>query len=289
MNLAAPEYGPAVGYAAKYPGQSYSVPLLEGDAGTEQTIAAIREQVDQGLRDPFIRQTAGWIVARVRSYNDLGEVRALYDWVRRNIRFVKDPVGKETISSARWILSHRFGDCDEINAILLPALLGVVGYRTRLVTIAGNPNAPEQFTHVYAEVFVRGRWIPVDAARPGTSFGSAPSRYFRKRVWSLSDGRFEDLRGLSGYATANPIYIPAEAGSLGGFWESFTKALPGLTKSATDVISTLRAPRTSLVPGASFQFPAAVAPAPAGIDTNTLLIGALLIGGAIWLSRKRSR
>lgn len=79
-------------------GSARSVPLLTGDAGTAQTIVAIREQVDAALKDPLVRQTAGWIIFRTRPYDELGEVRAIYDWVARNIRFVKDPVGKEKLS-----------------------------------------------------------------------------------------------------------------------------------------------------------------------------------------------
>ncbi|MCI0402687.1 MAG: transglutaminase-like domain-containing protein [Acidobacteria bacterium] len=256
---------------------SYSVPLQLGDAGTEQTIAAIRDLVDEALRDPVVRQTAGFILSRVEPYNDVAEVRALYDWVKSNIRFTKDPVGKETLSSARWILTHRFGDCDEINAILLPALLGVTGYRTRLVTIAGHLGAPDQFSHVYAEVFLREQWIPVDAARPGARFGVAPPHYFRKRVWSLAQDFFEDVRGLNGY-------------HLGFDWgEFFRTGLPQITRSATDIIATARAPSTSLVPGASYQFPTAL-PATAipstGFDTSSLLLVAAVLGGAYLLAKR---
>src|SRR6266403_368761 len=85
---------------------------------------------------------------------------------------------------------------DDINAILLPAMLKTAGHRVRLVTIASHPAAPEQFSHVYCEANVEGRWIPLDAARSGTRFGSAPSRAFRKRVWSLDADSYQDLRGL---------------------------------------------------------------------------------------------
>jgi hypothetical protein len=260
------------------PGWSTTVPLLEGDAGTEQTIAAIRRQVDEALRDPLVRQTAGFIVSRVRPYDDLGEARAVYQWVLGHIRFVKDPVGKETISSARWILTHGFGDCDDINGILLPALLGAIGYRTRLVTISNNPMAPEQFSHVYAEVFVRGLWVPVDAARPGARFGAAPSRFFRKRVWSLSDDRFEDIRGLNGYH------------AMGGWAEDLAKVFQSATPFATSVITTLRAPKSTLVPytpaPAASTFRPTTGGFGAGINTTTLLIGGALVGGAYFLAKQ---
>lgn len=259
-------------YAEALAGNATSVPLLEGDAGTEQTIALIRQEVDQALRDPVVRQAAGAIVSAVRPYNDAAEVRAIYDWVLRNIRFTKDPYGKETISSARWTLTHRFGDCDDINAVLLPSLLGAVGYQTRLVTISSNPHVPEQFSHVYAEVLLRGRWVPIDAARPNARFGSSPARHFRKRVWSLTSEKFQDVQGLSGYY-------------LGFDWGGLIKQI---TTGATQIISAVRVPKTSLVPPMTTpSTPVVYQPPPSsGFDTNTLLIGAALIGGAYLLARR---
>jgi len=271
------------------PGWSHSVPLLAGDTGTAQTIDLIRSNVDEALKDPLIRQTAGMILMRAPAYNDGAEARTIYEWVKRNIRFVKDPVGKETVGSARWTLTHRFGDCDDINAVLLPALLGAAGYRTRLVTIASNPYAPEQFSHIYAEVLVRGRWIPVDAARAAARFGVAPQRAFRKKVWPVFPGD-EDLGGLNGYQVHVAPRRPSRG--MGGLAD----IIGLITKGATDIITTIRMPK-AYVPTLLSQPPATGLPpsetppsAPstiAGIDSKTLLLGAAILGGAMLLSRKQ--
>src|SRR5258708_1297734 len=189
---------------ATHPGFTLSAePLLDGDAGTQQSIRRIRGLVDDGLKHPLVNKTAGSILraARVAPYDDLGELRALFAYVvnPRNIRFTKDPDGKETLRPASTILQWGFGDCDDINAILLPSLLGTVGVpreNMRLVTIASHPGAPRSFSHVYLEVLYRGRWIPLDAARKNTSFGTEPARQYRNRSWSLSADTFEDLKGL---------------------------------------------------------------------------------------------
>lgn len=165
----------------------------------------------------------------------------------------------------------------EINAILFPALLGAVGYRTRLVTIASNPNAPESFSHIYAEVFVRGRWIPMDAARSGTRFGSAPPRYFRKRIWSLSNTRFEDVSGPSGYHTG-----------MGQFnWGEFSKIIPQISAGVTSVVSSVRRPSVPTLPQqplfATSRLPSV------GISTNTLLVGGALVVGAFLLAQRKRR
>ena len=44
-----------------------SMPLMERDAGTAQTIDQIRQLVDQGSKDPLVNRTALAIVQRVRA------------------------------------------------------------------------------------------------------------------------------------------------------------------------------------------------------------------------------
>lgn len=248
-------------------GRATSVQLAGGDLGTEQTIAAIRNLVDEALRDPVVRQAAGWIVARVQPYNDQAEVRAVYEWVRQHVRFTKDPIGKETLSSARWILSHGFGDCDDINAVLLPSLLGALGYGTQLVTVSLNPNDPESFSHVYAEVFLRGRWIALDAARPSARFGEAPRHHYRKRVWSLTDASYQDVRGL-------PAGLNGDF-RLGGWVDDWSKIIQNVTSGIANIFASQK---TGIPPTQPLYAPAPAGFPESGLSTNTML---LLGGGAL--------
>jgi len=253
-------------------GRAAVVSLSGGDTGTEQTIAAIRNLVDEALRDPYVRQAAGWIVRSVPAYKDAAEVRAVYEWVKSRIRFTKDPIGKETLSSARWVLTHGFGDCDDINAVLLPSLLGALGYPTQLVTVSLNPNDAGAFSHVYAEVFVGGRWIPLDAARPGATFGSAPTNHFRKRVWSLTDASYQDMRGLNG-----------DFRPLGFDWGSF---IDRVSQSVTNIVTALRTPPQYLPTYTQTTSPY-YPQTPSGISSNTmLLLGAAAIGVVLLAGKK---
>ena len=211
-------------FSAQIP-QMFSMPLSDGDEGTSQTIDRIRGLVDAGIKDLFVNRAAIGMVraARVRQFDFAGEIKSVYEWVRRNIRFIKDPVGKEALRTARETLTVGAGDCDCINSVLLPALLGTIGHRTRLVTISSHPDAPELFSHIYAEVLLNGRWVPIDAARVGPRFGRGPESYFRKRVWSLSDDEFEDVAGFGGLmayqasSTANPLGVRPWNSRLGAY------------------------------------------------------------------------
>lgn len=191
------------------PGLGYRQPLLNGEQGTEQTVKLMRQLIDAALSDAgFVRQAID-IVRSVPAFNDLGEVQALYNWVRRNIRYTKDPVTKEKLYPPQELLKIKAGDCDDI-AMLLGAFLIALGYPARLVTISANAQHPEEFSHVYVEGEVpagSGQWIPMDAARLDAEFGLEPPMYFRKRAWSLTDSSYQDLNGstrlhgLAGYAS----------------------------------------------------------------------------------------
>lgn len=172
-------------------------PLLSGEAGTAQTVAVMRRLVDQAQADPTFVRFVVDLVRAVPAYDDLGETRQLYEWVRQNIRYTKDPVSKEKLYPPQELLKIRAGDCDDL-AMLLGAMGLTLGYPARLITISADPENPQEFSHVYLELEVppgSGQWIPLDAARPGAQYGVEPPFYFRKKAWSLLDSSSQDLSG----------------------------------------------------------------------------------------------
>lgn len=195
---------PSPEYLPRLAGQSFFQTLLAGEAGTAQTIRLAKNLVDRAVKDPYVNRVAIDVVRPTRQYDDLSKIHAIYNFVSENFTYVQDPIGpfgaKETLRPVRDLLELRAGDCDDINLVLFPALLGTIGYSTRAVTIAGDPANPREFSHVYCEVFHDGEWIPMDAARPGARFGEAPPYYYRKKVWPMTDEGFALMgRGLNGY------------------------------------------------------------------------------------------
>lgn len=193
------------------PGLGHKEPLLNGEAGTAQTIAVMRKLVDQALEDPAIVRKAIEIVRGVPAFDEMGEVESVYNWVRRNIRYTKDPVSKEKLYPPAELLKIRAGDCDDIST-LINVFATSLGYPSRWVTISTQADNPSEFTHVYSEVEVppgSGNWVALDAARLDSEFGVEPPVYFRKRAWDVTSDSYEDLAGqvrrmpkfLSGYAT----------------------------------------------------------------------------------------
>lgn len=243
-------------------GLGYRAPLLNGEAGTAQTVKLMRRLVDQALSDSsFVRQVID-IVRAVPAYDEFGEAQAVYNWVQRNIRFTKDPLTKEKLYPPQELLKIRAGDCDDIS-MLLGAMLLALGYPARLVTIAANASDPNEFSHVYVETEIppgSGNWIAADAARYGAQFGVAPPTYYRKRAWSLTDDSYQDLsgmtrlRGLAGYTHVHALGDGIDWGSI---LAAGIQQIPQDIAVASGQGSSLRSPygTVSTGPYASFATP----------------------------------
>lgn len=140
----------------------YRVP--KGTRGTLVTARLITQLIRDGAKDFYVRQKAIEIFRAygVRPKDRFGEVRALFNWVRRNIRYTRDIFRVELLHSARRMLELRAGDCDDMT-ILLGAMLMSTGHPVRLILAGFRPHKPHMYSHIYPEVNVRGRWIPIDA------------------------------------------------------------------------------------------------------------------------------
>lgn len=164
-----------------------SRPLAGGDAGVAQTVAVMRQLVDDGVKDPVVNRYAVEVLRGCPQYNQPAEVRCIFEHLLQNFRYVQHPIGpfgdKQRLMPIREILALRAGDCP-IFSELLAALLGTVGYETRFVTVAADPAAPMQFNHIYVEALVNGNWVALDAARPDAEYARSPEMFFRKKIWA---------------------------------------------------------------------------------------------------------
>lgn len=228
---------------------SYSLP--GGDRGVAKTMDLIRSLVDSAIKDPFVNRTAIEILhqSNAPQYDQLAAARTIYDWVHRNIRYVQDPVGKETVRPANVILKVRAGDCDDINGVLIPSLLGTIGITTRGVTIAAAQGSND-FSHIYAEAMLNGQWVALDAARPNVVFGQAPGTYWRRAEWPLTGsevGQGGYLAGMAALGDTAPIDWVQAIGT-----------------EASGIIQSLRASPQNLGPGAVLLPSGAYGVAPPG-------------------------
>jgi len=173
-----------------------------GEAGTDQTLKVIGQGIGRSSRRPHVRLKALDILRRTdipdRGARDTA--RALYQWVRRNIRFVPDPLDVETVQDPEVTLRIGAGDCDD-HAALLAALAQNVGIPARFVVVGENP---DHFQHIYAELLIDDRWTPADTTTK-FPFGVSPPLPASK-VYSMK-GDPEMRASLSGPARAIPVSV----------------------------------------------------------------------------------
>jgi hypothetical protein len=146
--------------------------IASGEAGTDQTISAMAELVERSLHEPSTRNLALSIVRPLGldSRRPLALARALFRWVKTNVKYVYDPLDVETIQHPLVTVRLGAGDCDDF-AILLVALARSVGIPARFRVVGPSPDS---FEHVYAEFLVNGRWLaadPVVSTQLGRSLG----------------------------------------------------------------------------------------------------------------------
>jgi len=140
--------------------------------------------IRDGAKDFYVRQKAIQIfrLYAVPPRDRFGEVLALFDWVQRHVRYTRDIFRVELLHSARRMLELRAGDCDDMT-ILLGAMLMSTGHPVRLILAGFRRNKPHVYSHIYPEVNVRGRWVPIDASMPRPIGSAAPARW--KRVCEI--------------------------------------------------------------------------------------------------------
>ncbi len=199
--------GPQLVRKQQPPLKSTTVRISSGDRGIAETIRFMYGGVmgNEGVRNAEIIRTARQVVANVPSRDQAGEIAAVLQWVKSNIKFRGEYA--ETVQTPLVTLQLRAGDCDDQSA-LMAALLGSLGYKTRFKTVAADPSAPYAFSHVFIEVFHRksGQWIPLDSTVPQSYPGWAPERVFRAKAWRTMGDTDPQAASVPGaVATSGPL------------------------------------------------------------------------------------
>jgi hypothetical protein len=175
-----------------------------------------------GAKSAKIRALAIDIINRagVQNKDYYGMIVAIHNWVRDGIRYVKDPIGQETLSyPEETAFNSRAGDCDDLS-ILEIALLGSLGINAYPVVIG---TVPGQFTHVYLHALVpqgrhrmAGQTIPLDPImREWPAGREAPAdKVKRKKTYPQYQNGVEGMSGemmpgMGAYAVG-PSYLDNE-------------------------------------------------------------------------------
>lgn len=181
----------------------------DNEAMMHETLRLIGKAIRTGSRDLDIRNLAARIASTAPPKDYLGQVKAIYDWVTRHWRYVKDPVTRELLSYSPKVLlklvlgadgkgageGFGVGDCDCISAGL-GALLESVGFPVRLGTTM-RPGAPVggTFGHVFPLTYLpKQGWISVDPVLYPKQPMGAVAAHSRLAIWDLH-GRLVRAKG----------------------------------------------------------------------------------------------
>jgi transglutaminase-like putative cysteine protease len=141
---------------------TFSIPT--GGQGTRATLRVMSKLVKQYRSSGVIRDTASRIVEGLPSQAFRDEARALFYFVRDDIRYLGDVNEVETLQAPDVTLGTGQGDCDD-KATLLASLLQSIGHPTQFVAVGFSD--PGVFEHVYVRTLVGDRWIALDPTVTG--------------------------------------------------------------------------------------------------------------------------
>ena len=156
-----------------------------GIRGTRFTIDRMREMVHKGKINPEVLQAASLIVRNIPGKDYYAEAEAIYEFVKTNIRYTRDPHNVELIQAANITLQRGQGDCDD-HVCLVCALAGAVGLPCGVETIKCDPNFPNDFSHVYPIIKTNRGWRAADTTVFESNFGWRPPAHpSDRKIWLM--------------------------------------------------------------------------------------------------------
>lgn len=199
---------------------TYDIP--SGDAGLAEKAKLMVRFAQEDVATPELRRHLAAALRGVPERDAKAEVGAIFNYIRRNVRFVQDPLPyTELIQRPLVTLDLGLGDCDDF-ATLGAAFLGAAGYDADLEFISTRPSG--SWSHVYNRAYfparTRGSSIPFDssATRPARPLGwEVPRGRVTRRlsipVFGLSGSRSELMGATPQFRTARQMHTARNNGT----------------------------------------------------------------------------
>lgn len=147
-----------------------------GDEGIFETVRLIKGLVEKHKKNMNIRNLSARIVKKL--HTNKGKFKALFNWLKQKIKYVRDIEGVETLTSPLKTLILKYGDCDDLT-ILSGSMLKSIGYPIHYVIISNRPD--KMFNHIFLTVSDgRKRYIFDLTAK---KFNTARRNITRKKVF----------------------------------------------------------------------------------------------------------
>lgn len=130
-----------------------------GINGNIDTIEAMKKLAREFSRHDLVKRLATNIIHynNIPSHHYLDEARAIGEFVKKHIRYVKDPVGTESLQAPDMMIrmmkdvGYSMGDCDDM-ALLTASLLMSVGIKSKFRAVRYKDEV-QGFNHIYVVVY----------------------------------------------------------------------------------------------------------------------------------------
>lgn len=158
-----------------------------GDDAIRRTLQIMAEIINSSAINYYVRRWAEKIIEGIPKGDDLGKVNALFWFLHKHTRYVRDPQGIEFIKTPLVPLQLievgeiPYLDCDCLTVLIL-SLLKSIGFPVALRAISATPD--RRFRHVYGMVRVKNEWVPIDLCKdagPGYEYPN-PTRTMDYKV-----------------------------------------------------------------------------------------------------------
>ncbi|WP_345812510.1 DUF3857 and transglutaminase domain-containing protein [Paraburkholderia sp. PREW-6R] len=195
---------------------------------------------DPSAHDAAIVRLAQNLTAHDHTARD--KAKTLYDWVRRNVRYVAINVGRGAVvpHSARDVLANRYGDCKD-HVALYGALLDAVGVRNEPALISSGTIYTLPSVPGYGVINHIITWLPdlqqyADSTASNVEFGFLPSSDMNRPTVLINQGVLANTPATALTTRSTDLSIKVEPDGSA----SFTYRLEAVGASAEQARAMLR-------------------------------------------------
>lgn len=182
------------------------------------TVHLVGKAIQDGSKYLPIRNRAAALASTAGPKDYLGQARAIYDDFVKRWRYVRDPAGRELVTTSPQQIYHLVmggrsedpgvglgrgaGDCDDAT-VAIGAQLASIGFPIRIATIAPQGAPPGRLmSHIFIQAAIPSHgWVTVDpVVHPFHGFGFTPP-HSRMALFDLNGTFLEgtgNLRNMSG-------------------------------------------------------------------------------------------
>lgn len=136
--------------------------IPSGAQGVRATLKMMAKIARQYKTNPHIRELALQLTRDLPPKKWTAEVGRIHQFVRDDIRYIKDVAGVETLQTPVQTLRIGQGDCDD-KSMLVAALLLSIGHPVLFMAVGFVPG---HYSHVLPFTKIAGKWVAVETTEP---------------------------------------------------------------------------------------------------------------------------